>query len=274
MSLTDTVDAHAVQNGLATETVVVEGACLAGVISLAVGTVTFLDLAPLTVSLKSAGQMQQSMSFIGLTMCIYAAARVYFHFALAACDKVADQVGKISGEGVAGAEQKQENGAGLRAWAWRAACFFGVSAGLAAVYYLMPGGRAAVDSAVRRLMGDLPEILLKASEKDMARVQKRGEKLVGLFAGYFCVLFVAELLLTGLLQALAGVYRKVMGIQPPVAAEEETEGTADAVSTLAEHEAAATPEDSDDESEAEETEAEEEEREPAGGLAGAPVDPE
>ena len=209
-----------VWNSVETERLVTEGACLTIVFILSLGTVTFLDLAPLTTSLKSASPTQQSMTFISLVMGIYAMARIYFHFALVVCDKASAKLTASSEEAMAAKQEvigEQHTITSTytqpkSAWLWRSLCFLSVSVGLAFVYYCMPGGRTAIDSAVLRLVGDLPEIILKASEKDLDRMGKRGKKLLGLFVGYFFILYILEIALRGVVSVLRAVYRKLAGI--------------------------------------------------------------
>jgi len=197
--------------------------------------------------------MQQSTSFIALVLAIYAVARIYFYFAFVACDKAVSGLGADIADAANAAKEGKGGASGQSAWLWQTLCFLSVTLGLAAVYYAVPGGGAAVDAAVRRLAGDLPEILWKASEKDVDRIQKRGSKLAALFFGYFCILYILELSLRGVAKVAGLVYRKIMRIKTVPPPEEGGEDVADTAASVKEPEAVPSTEDSDDEGAEEES---------------------
>jgi hypothetical protein len=198
-----------------TERLITEGVCLCIVLLLAVGTVFVLDLAPLSAVMKSSSQHYQNAVFVATVLGIYAIARAYFHFAMSACDQIISKLrGNISQNDddckeLQGAEQKKGDGSFL----WRVLLFMFVVIGFATVYFI--NGKT-IDSAIKRLTGDVLEILWKASEKEVERISKRGKRILGLFSGYFFILFAVELILRAICKGFVTVYRKVVGVDTPI----------------------------------------------------------
>ena len=194
-----------------TERAVIEGICASCVLILSMGVVSFLDLAPLTSSLKTASLMSQKFAFLSISMCIYLLSRAYFALSLASCDKVVAIVHNDEDTQSEAGANNSSSTASSRAWLWRFFCICSTSGGFIFVYCIVPGGGAIVNEAFSRLLGDLPQILGSSMQKDSIRVVTRGKRILGLCFAYFIILFLLELILRAVLLLLAAIYRKLVG---------------------------------------------------------------
>jgi hypothetical protein len=210
-----------------TERVLVEGICLSPVVLLALALANFMELAPLTTSLKSASPKMQKLAFVGIAFSMYLAARAYFHLALLTCDTVATKLNIREAdseteavEGVEGAEAAEESEQTSRnsstkssaeTWLWRFSYFLFATTGLAVVFHFVPGAASIVDESISRFLGDVPQVIISSIQKDSVRFGTRGKRILGLCFAYFAILFVLELLLRVVLFLLGALYRKLSG---------------------------------------------------------------